>query len=208
MSRSPTNSSRNSRRRLFGDRRVAGEQRALHHLGQVDQGEDRAVEVGEVPPEDVGLVRRELLGDVDGHGGERTGAARVAGVTADRRSRRGHRRARRRSSVADPAAEHVGSQPQVDDRHGHRLGPVEHGLVAARRRRRSRRTRACGSTTSGGRHRDHRVDRRARGSSRCPCRCCRRPRRRRPGSTSVPPERARRWRRTGRSAAALSSMSA
>ena len=35
---------------------VAGEQRALDHLGQVDQGEDRPVEVGEVPPKDVGLV--------------------------------------------------------------------------------------------------------------------------------------------------------
>ena len=51
--------------------RVPGEQRALHDLGQVDQGEDRAVEVREVPPEDVGLVGGELLGDVDGHGGGR-----------------------------------------------------------------------------------------------------------------------------------------
>ena len=47
---------------------VAGEQRALDHLGQVDQGEHGAVEVREVPPEDVGLLRGELLGDVDGHG--------------------------------------------------------------------------------------------------------------------------------------------
>ena len=46
---------------------VAGEERALHDLGQVDQGEHRTVEVREVAPEDVGLVGRELLGDVDGH---------------------------------------------------------------------------------------------------------------------------------------------
>ncbi len=47
---------------------VAGEQGALHHLRQVHQREDRPVEVGEVAPEDVRLIRRELLGDVDGHG--------------------------------------------------------------------------------------------------------------------------------------------
>ena len=46
---------------------VAGEQRALHHLGQVDEGENRPVEIGEVPPQDVGLVGGELLGDVDRH---------------------------------------------------------------------------------------------------------------------------------------------
>ena len=40
---------------------VAGEERALHHLGQVDQGEHRPVEVGEVPTEDVGLVVGEVL---------------------------------------------------------------------------------------------------------------------------------------------------
>ncbi len=60
----------------LGRARVAGEQGALDHLGQVDQGEDRAVEVGEVPPEDVGLVGRELLGDVDGHGAARRTAGR------------------------------------------------------------------------------------------------------------------------------------
>jgi len=32
--------------------RVTGEQRPLHHLGQVDEGEDRPVDVGEVPFED------------------------------------------------------------------------------------------------------------------------------------------------------------
>ena len=46
---------------------VAGEQRALHDLGQVDEREDRAVEVGEVSPKDVRLVGSELLGDVHGH---------------------------------------------------------------------------------------------------------------------------------------------
>src|SRR5690606_10265139 len=48
---------------------VAGEQRPLHHLGEVDEGEDRSVEVGEVPPEDVGLGRGELIADVDRHRG-------------------------------------------------------------------------------------------------------------------------------------------
>ena len=36
---------------------VAGEQRALDDLGQVDQCEHRAVEVGEVPAQHVGFVR-------------------------------------------------------------------------------------------------------------------------------------------------------
>ena len=53
---------------------VAGEQRTLDHLGQVDQGEDRAVEVGEVAPEDVGLVLGELLGHVRRHGRQLYGA--------------------------------------------------------------------------------------------------------------------------------------
>ena len=34
---------------------VAGEQRALDDLGQVDEGEHRAVEVGEVAAQDVGF---------------------------------------------------------------------------------------------------------------------------------------------------------
>ena len=36
---------------------VAGEQGPLDHLGQVDQREDRPVEVGDVPPQDVGPPR-------------------------------------------------------------------------------------------------------------------------------------------------------
>src|SRR5207237_3805243 len=46
---------------------VAGEQGALDHFGQVDQGEHGLVEVGEVATEDVGLLDREALGDVRGH---------------------------------------------------------------------------------------------------------------------------------------------
>ena len=46
---------------------VAGEERPFHDLGQVDQGKHRAVEVREVPPEDVGFVGLEVLGDVHGH---------------------------------------------------------------------------------------------------------------------------------------------
>ena len=52
----------------LGRPRVAGEQGPLDDLGQVDQGEHRAVEVREVPAQDVGLVLGEVLGDVDGHG--------------------------------------------------------------------------------------------------------------------------------------------
>ena len=48
---------------------VTGEEGALHDLGQVDEREDRPVEIGEVPPEDVGFLGRELLGDVHGHEG-------------------------------------------------------------------------------------------------------------------------------------------
>jgi hypothetical protein len=46
---------------------VAGEQRPFDHFGQVDQRKHRPVEVREVPPEDVRLVRLEVLGDVHGH---------------------------------------------------------------------------------------------------------------------------------------------
>ncbi len=46
---------------------VAGEQRPLHHLGQVDQGEDGPVDVGEVPLEDLDLVGGEGLRGVE-HG--------------------------------------------------------------------------------------------------------------------------------------------
>ncbi len=46
---------------------VAGEQCAFDHLGQVDQGKDRAVEVGEVTPQRVGLGGRVVLRDVDRH---------------------------------------------------------------------------------------------------------------------------------------------
>ncbi len=52
----------------LGRARVPGEERALHDLRQVDQGEHRTVEVREVAPEDVRFLRAELLGDVDGHG--------------------------------------------------------------------------------------------------------------------------------------------
>ena len=151
MSSSPTNSSRNSRRRLFGDRRVAGEQRPLDHLGQVDQGEHRAVEVGEVPPEDVGLVGVELLGDVDGHrasravGGRRSAADRRATTVRAVSRERARITSGRANSVAAPPSSTSGSQPEVGHGHGHRLGPVEHGRVAVGRRRRSRRTPACGS---------------------------------------------------------------
>ena len=69
-SRSPTNSSRNSRRRLLSRARVPREQRALHDLGQVHEREHRAVEVREVRPERRLLLGRELLGDVQ-HGGPR-----------------------------------------------------------------------------------------------------------------------------------------
>ena len=60
-SRSATNSSRNRRRRLFLLREYAREQRALHHLGQVDDREHGLVEIGEVRPEDGLLVGAELL---------------------------------------------------------------------------------------------------------------------------------------------------
>ena len=54
----------------LGRAAVAGEQRALDDLGQVDEGEDRAVEVREVAPQHVGFVGGELLRDVGGHGGQ------------------------------------------------------------------------------------------------------------------------------------------
>ncbi len=46
---------------------VAGEQCAFDDLGQIDQCEHRAIEVGEVPAQHVGFVRAEGLGDVHSH---------------------------------------------------------------------------------------------------------------------------------------------
>jgi hypothetical protein len=46
---------------------VPGEQGPLHDLRQVDQGKRGPVEVGEVPPQDVGLGGSELLADVGSH---------------------------------------------------------------------------------------------------------------------------------------------
>src|SRR5690606_27215346 len=70
---------------------VAREQGTLDDLRQVDQGEDRAVEIGEVAPQDVGLFRSELLGDVDSH----------APSTSEQLSC-GHRRSRGGFSTVSP----------------------------------------------------------------------------------------------------------
>ena len=51
----------------LGAAAVAGEQRPLHHLGQVHEREHRAVEVGEVAPQHVGLRGAELLRNVQRH---------------------------------------------------------------------------------------------------------------------------------------------
>ena len=48
---------------------VPGEKGTFDDLGQVDQGEDRPVEVGDVATEDLGLVVRPLLRGVEVHGG-------------------------------------------------------------------------------------------------------------------------------------------
>ena len=48
---------------------VPGEERSLHHFGQVDQGEHRPVEVGEVAPEEVLLLGGEGLRHVQRHEG-------------------------------------------------------------------------------------------------------------------------------------------
>ena len=51
----------------LGRARVAGEERSLDDFGQVDQGEHRLVEVGDVAPEDRRLVRAEALFGVGEH---------------------------------------------------------------------------------------------------------------------------------------------
>ncbi len=47
--------------------RVAGEERALHDLGKVDEREHRTIEVGEVRTEDGCLVVGEVLRGVHAH---------------------------------------------------------------------------------------------------------------------------------------------
>ncbi len=46
---------------------VPGEEGALDDFGQIDEGEHRAVEVGEVPPQHICFVRSEGLRDVHSH---------------------------------------------------------------------------------------------------------------------------------------------
>ncbi len=48
---------------------VAGEERPLDHLWQVDESEHRTVEVGEVAAQHIGFVRGEGLRDVHSHDG-------------------------------------------------------------------------------------------------------------------------------------------
>ena len=65
---------------------VAGEQRALDDLGEVDEGEHRPVEVREVAAQDVGFPGAELLGDVQRHGWRLYGRPEPwAGMAADLR---------------------------------------------------------------------------------------------------------------------------
>ena len=52
----------------LGGARVAREQGPLHHLGQVDQREDRTLKIGEVAAQDRHLRVGELFGNVGMHG--------------------------------------------------------------------------------------------------------------------------------------------
>ena len=68
---------------------VAGEQGALDDLRQVDEGEHRPVEIGEVTAQHVGFLGGELLGDVGSHSGRSYGATlRSAARTVTVRHRR------------------------------------------------------------------------------------------------------------------------
>ncbi len=51
----------------LGGTAVTGKQRALHNLGKVHQSEDRQIEIGEVPPQNVRFLRRERLRNVHRH---------------------------------------------------------------------------------------------------------------------------------------------
>ena len=51
----------------LGTAAVAREESSLDHLGQIDESEDRPVEIGEVAAQNIGLVRAEGLGDVHSH---------------------------------------------------------------------------------------------------------------------------------------------
>ena len=64
---------------------VAGEQRALHHLGKVDEGEHRPVEVREIPAQYVPLLRGEGFGDVHSHGATSYGGVPAGPVIARHR---------------------------------------------------------------------------------------------------------------------------
>ena len=131
----------------LGAAAVAGEERALHHFGQVDQRKHGSVEVGEIAPQRVGLGGRVLLGDVDRHkrksyglGLPRRGIARPPDLGLEH------------LDVGRPAGEglrgrlaQVGRRPQIDDGHRHRLGAVEHGRVAVGGPRPLGEFHACGS---------------------------------------------------------------
>ncbi len=69
----------------FRRARVAREERALDHLGQVDEGEDGSVEVGEVRREDAPLLLREGLHSAQNLSAPR---AQVKGTNAGTRGER------------------------------------------------------------------------------------------------------------------------
>ena len=83
-----------------GVARIAGEQRALHRLGQVDEREHRAVEVGDVRREPLALGGREVVGRV-AHGRMRLPPAPAAAVRP-----RGTRRAAQAELPLRPAGRH------------------------------------------------------------------------------------------------------
>jgi hypothetical protein len=49
---------------------VSGKERALHYLGQIDQGEDWEVQVCKIPTKNGLLIGAEFLSDIGGHGGQ------------------------------------------------------------------------------------------------------------------------------------------
>src|SRR4051812_35816615 len=148
VSSSPTNSSRNSRRRLLWVREYRAKSAPFTTSGRLTRaktGWSRFVKYG-----------------------RRTSASSAVklsstylGMGVWRLRLGGHRGADRIICLESlpGGIEDVGAQPQISDGHGHGLGPVEHGLVALRCLGPARELLGVDGHP-GGRHLDHRVDRR------------------------------------------------
>src|SRR3954469_12460972 len=148
VSSSPTNSSRNRRRRLLWVREYLANRAPLTTSGRLTRantGWSRLVKYGRSTSASSAVNSSSTyfaMGLWRLRPGPRCGADRIVFIES-----------------APGGIEDVGTQPEIGHRHRHRLGPVQHGLVAVRRRRPPRELLGVDGDVVR-RHLDHGMDRR------------------------------------------------